>query len=45
MLCNINDVNDDILNKWCLYTIKIMLKSRLIDIINCYNDNIINKCI
>jgi len=45
MLCNISDVDDDIFNKWCLYIIKMMLKLRLIDIIDCYDDNIINKCI
>jgi len=43
MLCNINNVDNDMLNKWCLYTIKTMLKSRLTDIIDCYDDNIINK--
>ncbi len=43
MLCNINDVDDDTLNKWCLYMIKIMLKLRLINIIDCHDDNIINK--
>ncbi len=42
---NMNDVDDDILNKWCLYIIKMMLKSRLIDIIDCYDDDIINKYI
>jgi len=45
MLCNINNVNDDILNKQCLYMIEITLKSRLMNIINCYNDDIINKYI
>ena len=45
MLCNINNVNDDILNKQCLYTIKIMLKLRSADIIDCYDDDIINKYI
>ncbi len=40
---NINDVDDDMLNKWCLYTIETMLKLRLMNIINCYDDNIINK--
>ncbi len=44
-LCNTNNVNDDILNKWCLYTIKTTLKLKLTDIINCYDDNIVNKCI
>ncbi len=45
MLCNINDVDDDMLNKWCLYTIEMTLKLRLTDIIDCYDDNIINKYI
>ncbi len=45
MLSNMNDVDNDIFNKWCLYTIEMMLKLRLIDIIDCYNDNIINKYI
>ncbi len=43
MSCNTNNVNDDILNKWCLYIIKTTLKSRLTDIIDCYDDNMINK--
>ncbi len=45
MLCNINNVDDDMFNKWYLYMIKIMLKSRLMNIIDCHNDNIINKCV
>jgi len=44
MLYNINNVDDDILNKWYLYIIKIMLKLRSVNIINCYNDDMINKC-
>jgi len=40
---NINDIDDDIFNKQCLYIIEIILKSRLIDIINCHDNNIINK--
>ncbi len=44
MLSNINDVDDDIFNKWCLYIIKIMLKLRSVNIIDCYDDNMINKC-
>jgi len=44
MLCNINNVDDDILNKWCLYTIKTTLKLRLMNIIDCYDDDIIDKC-
>ncbi len=43
MSYNINNVNDDILNKWCLYMIETMLKSRLINIINCHDDDMINK--
>ncbi len=45
MLCNTNNVDNDILNKWCLYIIEITLKSRLMNIIDCYDDNIINKYI
>ncbi len=44
MLCNINNIDDDMLNKWYLYIIEMMLKSRLIDIIDCHNDDMINKC-
>jgi len=40
---NISDIDDDILNKQHLYIIEMTLKSRLINIINCHNDNIINK--
>ncbi len=43
MFYNINNVDDDILNKWCLYIIEITLKLRSADIIDCYDDNIINK--
>jgi len=42
---NTNNVDDDMLNKWYLYTIEMTLKLRLMNIINCYNDDIINKCI
>jgi len=45
MLHNINDVDDDIFNKWCLYTIKMTLKSRSVNIIDCYDDDMINKCV
>ncbi len=45
ILCNINNVNDDILNKQCLYTIKMTLKSKLMNIIDCHDDDMINKCI
>ncbi len=43
MSCNINDVDDDIFNKQYLYIIKVMLKSRSADMIDCYDNNIINK--
>jgi len=45
MLHNINNIDDDTLNKWCLHIMKMTLKLKLTDIIDCYNDNIINKCI
>ncbi len=45
MLCNTNNEDDDMLSKWCLYMIKMMLKSRLTDIIDCHDDNMINKCV
>ncbi len=45
MLYNTNNVDDDMLNKWCLYTIEMMLKSRLMNIIDCHDDDIINKCV
>jgi len=44
MFCNINDEDSDTLNKQCLHTIEMTLKSRLIDIIDCYDDDIIDKC-
>ncbi len=44
MFCNTNNIDDDILNKWCLYMIKTTLKLRLIDIIDCHNDDMIDKC-
>ncbi len=43
MFHNINDIDDDTLNKWCLHTIKMILKSRLTDIIDCHDDDMINK--
>ncbi len=43
MLCNMNNVDDDTLNKQCLHIIKTTLKSRLMNIISCYNDDIVNK--
>ena len=45
MSYNINDVDDNMLDKWHLYIIKMMLKLRLTDIINCHDDDMINKCI
>jgi len=42
---NTNNVDDDMLNKWCLYMIEIMLKSRSIDIIDCHNNDMISKCV
>ncbi len=45
MSYNMNNVNDDILNKWCLHIIEMTLKSKLMNIINCYDDDIINKYI
>ena len=44
MSYNISNVDDDILNKWCLYMIKMMLKLRSADIISYYSDNIVDKC-
>ncbi len=43
MSYNINNVDSDMLNKWCLYIIEMTLKSRLMNIIDCHNNNIINK--
>jgi len=43
MSYNISNVDSDMLNKWYLYIIEITLKSRLADIIDCYNNDIINK--
>jgi len=40
---NMNNIDDDTLNKQCLHIIKMMLKSRLTGIIDCYSDNIIDK--
>jgi len=45
MSYNTNNVDSDMLNKWCLYIIEMTLKLRLIDIIDCHNDDIINKYI
>ena len=44
MLCNTNNEDDDMLSKWCLYMIKMMLKLRSADIISYYSDNIVDKC-
>jgi len=43
MLCNMSDVDDDTLSKWCLHIIEATLKSRLTDIISCHDDDMINK--
>ena len=40
---NMNNVDNDILNKQHLYIIEMTLKLRLMNIIDCYDDNIINK--
>ncbi len=45
MLCNTFNVNNDTLNKQCLHTIKMTLKSKLMNIIDCHDDDMINKCI
>jgi len=45
MFHNINNVDDDTLNKQCLHIIEMTLKLRLMNIINYYDDNIINKYI
>jgi len=45
MLCNTSNVDDDMLNKQHLYIIEMMLKLRLMNIINCHDDDIISKCI
>ncbi len=42
---NTSNVDSDILDKWHLYIIKMMLKLRLMNIIDCYDDNMIDKCI
>ncbi len=43
MLSNTNNVDDDMLNEWHLHTIKVMLKLRLMNIIDCHSDNMISK--
>ncbi len=45
MSYNISDVDSDILDKQHLHIIEMTLKLKLIDIISCHNDDIINKCI
>ncbi len=45
MLCNTSNVDDDMLNKQHLYIIEMMLKLRLMNIIDCHDDDIISKCI
>jgi len=41
---NTSNVDDDILNKQHLHMIKAMLKSRLMNIIDCHDDDMISKC-
>ncbi len=45
MSYNISNVDSNMLNKWYLYIIEMTLKLKLMNIINCYDDNIINKCV
>ncbi len=45
MLHNTNNIDSDIFNKWCLYIIETTVKLRLTDIIDYYDDDIINKYI
>ncbi len=40
---NTNNVDNDMLNKQCLHIIEVILKSRLTDIIDCHDNNIIDK--
>ncbi len=43
MSYNTSNIDDDMFNKQYLHIIKIILKSRLMNIIDCYNNDIINK--
>jgi len=45
MSYNTSNIDDDMFNKQYLHIIKIILKSRLMNIIDCYNNDIINKYI
>jgi len=45
MSYNISNIDSDTLNKQYLYIIEVILKLRLMNIIDCYDDDIINKCI
>ncbi len=45
MLSNTSNVDDDMFDEWCLHMIKMMLKLRLMNIIDCYNDDMIGKCV
>ncbi len=45
MSYNTSNIDDDMFNKQYLHIIKIILKSRLMNIIDCYNDDIIDKYI
>jgi len=40
-----SNIDSDTLNKQYLYIIEVILKLRLMNIIDCYDDDIINKCI
>jgi len=44
MSYNMSNVDSDTLNKQHLYIIKMTLKLRLMNIIDCHDDDIINKC-
>ncbi len=45
MLSNISNIGDDMLNEWHLHIIEMMLKLRLMNIIDCHDDNMIGKYI
>ncbi len=45
MSYNMSNIDSDTLNKQYLYIIEVILKLRLMNIIDCYDDDIINKCI
>ncbi len=43
VLSNTNNVDDDMLDEWCLYIIEMTLKLRLMNIISCHNNDIVDK--